>query len=160
MFTPISLVVATLLALAGGGDTTPGGAAVINAITPILVVDEIEPSVPFWTERLGFETAASVPEGGPETTGPLGFAMFTNGALNVMYQTRRSIDDDMPGLLSGERSHEQVLFVIVADLDDIMKRMEGVEVTMPLRRTFYGMREFGVREPGGHLVTFAQPIEE
>jgi hypothetical protein len=86
--------------------------------------------------------------------------MFTNGALNIMYQTRRSIDDDMPGLLSDERTHEQVLFVIVADLDDIMKRMEGVEVTMPLRRTFYGMREFGVREPGGHLVTFAQPIEE
>jgi hypothetical protein len=26
------------------------------------------------------------------------------------------------------------------------------------RRTFYGMEEIGVREPGGNAVTFAMPV--
>ncbi len=55
-------------------------------ITPILFVDEIEPSLEFWTGRLGFQ---------------------------------------------------------------------NVEVAMPERKTFYGMREIVVREPGGNLVCFA-----
>jgi len=30
-----------------------------------------------------------------------------------------------------------------------------VKIVMPLRTAFYGMREFGVQDPGG---TFAQPV--
>jgi hypothetical protein len=37
--------------------------------------------------------------------------------------------------------------------------LAGYPVAMPRRTTFYGMHEFGVREPGGHWVTFAQKAE-
>ena len=33
----------------------------------------------------------------------------------------------------------------------------GLEIVVPRRQTFYGMDEIGVREPGGHVVMFAQP---
>jgi hypothetical protein len=33
-----------------------------------------------------------------------------------------------------------------------------LEVVVPRRQTFYGMDEIGVREPGGHVVMFAQAI--
>jgi uncharacterized glyoxalase superfamily protein PhnB len=29
---------------------------------------------------------------------------------------------------------------------------------MPVRNAFYGMREFSVQDPGGHFITFAQPV--
>jgi len=29
-------------------------------------------------------------------------------------------------------------------------------VVMPVRTTFYGAREIGVKDPAGHVVTFAQ----
>jgi uncharacterized glyoxalase superfamily protein PhnB len=29
---------------------------------------------------------------------------------------------------------------------------------MPIKDQFYGMREFAVEDPDGHLITFAQPI--
>jgi len=29
---------------------------------------------------------------------------------------------------------------------------------MPVRTAFYGMTEFGVQDPGGHFITFAQPV--
>jgi uncharacterized glyoxalase superfamily protein PhnB len=48
------------------------------------------------------------------------------------------------------------LYVDVENLDQLIAAMKGVEVTMPLRTTFYGSKEFGVKEPAGHIVTFAQ----
>ncbi|HZS56152.1 MAG TPA: hypothetical protein VFA65_17245, partial [Bryobacteraceae bacterium] len=47
------------------------------------------------------------------------------------------------------------LFIEVDDFSDIRKRVDGVEIVVPERVTFYGMREIGVREPGGHLLVFA-----
>jgi hypothetical protein len=32
-------------------------------------------------------------------------------------------------------------------------------VIVPRRKTFYGMDEIGVREPGGNAVIFAQPVK-
>jgi len=35
----------------------------VKKITSVLLVDEVEPCVKFWKERLGFEVAIEVPEG-------------------------------------------------------------------------------------------------
>ena len=51
-------------------------------ITAVLLVEEVEPCVKFWVERLGFEKAAEVPDGGK-----LAFAMLQKGAVEVMYQS-------------------------------------------------------------------------
>ena len=45
----------------------------------------------------------------------------------------------------------------MADLDAVDRALEDVPRALPRRRTFYGMDEIGVREPGGHVVMFAQP---
>jgi uncharacterized glyoxalase superfamily protein PhnB len=31
---------------------------------------------------------------------------------------------------------------------------------MPLKTQFYGMREFAVEDPDGHIITFAQRVNE
>jgi len=43
----------------------------------------------------------------------------------------------------------------VDDFPDTVKRLAGYPVAMPERDTFYGMREIGVFEPGGHIAVFA-----
>lgn len=35
----------------------------MKKLTPVLAVDEIEPVLPFWIERLGFEKTVEVPQG-------------------------------------------------------------------------------------------------
>jgi len=35
----------------------------ISKSTPVLIVEAIEPSLPFWQERLGFERPVEVPDG-------------------------------------------------------------------------------------------------
>ena len=41
------------------------------------------------------------------------------------------------------------------NFDDLLKQVEGLEVIMAERTTFYGMREIMVREPGRNLIIFA-----
>jgi len=48
------------------------------------------------------------------------------------------------------------LYIEVDSLDVVISAMTGAEVVMPERKTFYGAREIGVKDPGGHVLTFAQ----
>lgn len=118
-------------------------------ITPILFVDKIEPVIPFWVDRIGFEKTVEVPDGDY-----LAFAIFQNGGSELMFQTRASVAKDMPQL-APETMARAGTFIEVEDFDDLLKRVEGADIVMPERTTWYGMREILVKEPGGNIVCFA-----
>lgn len=144
---------AALLGLPALQTKTAEAAAVMNVkkLTPILFVEEIEPCAKFWTERLGFQKTAEVPEGGK-----LGFVILQKGNVELMYQSFASVEKDMPMLNSPVRKGPTFLYVEVEDLDSIIAAVKGAEVYMPVRNTFYGSREIGVKDPAGHYITFAQ----
>ena len=123
----------------------------VKKITAVLLVDEVEPCVKFWVDRLGFEKTAEVPDGDRVV-----FAMLQKNGAEIMYQTYDSVEKDHPhpGLL--ERKGPTFLFIEVDDLAATKAAMEGAEMVMEERATFYGSREIGVRDPGGHVITFAQ----
>lgn len=120
-------------------------------ITPVLIVDEIEKSLMFWVERMGFTKTVDVPEGDR-----LGFVILVNAGGEIMMQTLSSVRKDEPRFApEGVNAKATVLFVEVEDFADVKRRLEGYPILMPERVTFYGMREIGVSEPGGHTVIFA-----
>ena len=127
----------------------------MKKLTPVLIVDEIEPCLPFWVDRLGFEKTVEVPEGSR-----LGFVILRKDGVEVMYQSRESVEKDIPALLSEVGGGRPIgLFVEVSDVGAVERALGGFDVIVPRRRTFYGMDEVGVREPGGNAVIFAQPAE-
>ena len=69
----------------------------VKRITPVLLVKEIEPIIPFWVDRLGFAKTIEVPDGNN-----LGFVAFQKGAAEVMYQTYASVEKDAPSSMSAE----------------------------------------------------------
>jgi Glyoxalase/Bleomycin resistance protein/Dioxygenase superfamily len=121
-------------------------------ITPMIYVQEIEPSLPFWIGRLGFEKIAEVPEGNK-----LGFVMLKNGDAQLMIQTRSGVGNDLP-VVSEMARPSFCLYVVVNDFEDLKKRLAGADTLIPERTTFYHMREILIREPGGNLVLFASPV--
>ena len=121
-------------------------------ITAVLVVDSIETSLPFWTGRLGFEKIAEVPEGDG-----LGFVILMHSGAELMLQSTDSVRKDVPQFAPG-LSGPASLFIEVDDFEDTVKRLNGYPIALPERTTFYGMREIGVREPGGHIVIFAARV--
>jgi hypothetical protein len=125
-------------------------------LTPVLYVEQIEKSLPFWVDRLGFRKTVEVPEGNR-----LGFVILVRDAAEVMLQTWESLQKDAPGAAPKERTiRGAALFIEVENFAEIRRRLEGCEITLPERTTFYGMREIGVREPSGHGVVFAARIEK
>jgi hypothetical protein len=126
--------------------------AATKKLTPVLMVEAIEPCLPLWIERLGWTKTVEVPEGDE-----LGFVILTKDGVELMYQSWKSVEKDL-GLPARRPQGTSVgLFIEVSDLDDIEKRIAGLPIALPRRRTFYGMDEIGVTEAGGHMVIFAQP---
>lgn len=119
-------------------------------LTPVLMVDEIEPCLSLWVDRLGWSTTAQVPEGDK-----LGFVIVAKDGVELMYQTWASVEKDI-GHAQRASGTSVGLFIEVDDLDDVERKLEGLPLTVPRRRTFYGMDEVGVAEAGGHTVVFAQ----
>jgi uncharacterized glyoxalase superfamily protein PhnB len=135
--------------------------SVMKNLTPVIIVDQIEACLPFWIERLGFRKTAEVPEGDK-----LGFVILVKENVQVMYQTRASVAKDL-GTAVGSSIHPAsgainpnkdlvTLYIQIEKLDLVMAALKGIEVVVPERKTFYGAREFGVREPGGIVVLFAE----
>lgn len=132
----------------------------MKKITPLITVDAIEPCLSFWN-GLGFEVTAQVPH-----DDALGFAMLTHGDLVLMYQSQASVQADLgesgaPDGMAEEMARSTVtLFIEVDDLDDVIDAMEGYDVLVPRRQTFYGMDEIFVRAPCGTVVGFAARVED
>jgi hypothetical protein len=128
----------------------------MKKMTPVLVVERIEPSLALWVDRLGFEKRIEVPEGDH-----LGFVGLTRGGIEIMYQTRESVraeiaSADLPEVLLPSKDSHTTLFCEVEDLDEIRRSLEGLEILLPYRKTTYGAEELWLREPGGHIIGFAQ----
>ncbi len=43
----------------------------------------------------------------------------------------------------------------VDNIEQLIANLDGVEIIKPKHDEFYGMTEITIREPGGHLATFA-----
>src|SRR5580692_8216885 len=126
----------------------------VKRITPVLLVNEIEPILAFWIDRLGFAKTIEVPDGNK-----LAFVAFQKGSIEVMYQTYASVEKDAPpAMAAASRKGPTYLYVEVDNLDAVLTAMKDVNKVMPERTAFYGMREFAVQDPAGHFVTLAQRV--
>ena len=121
-------------------------------LTPVLLVESVEESLAFWVERMGWQKTVDVPDGDV-----IGFAILTNEDSELMLQIFASAEKDGPQFVAGSGRHRSSLFIEVGDWANTIERLEGFEVAMPERTTFYGMREIGVFQPGGPVVIFAKP---
>ncbi len=122
----------------------------LNKLSPVLVVDAIEPCLSFWVDRLGFTRIAEVPDGDR-----LGFVILQKDGIEVMYQSRASVRKDIPALADAPAGGT-TLYVEVADVAAVERAVKGADIVVPRRKTFYGADEIGVREPGGNAVIFGQ----
>jgi uncharacterized glyoxalase superfamily protein PhnB len=124
----------------------------LKQLTPVLVVESVEPGLAFWTERFGFKQVHQVP--GPD--GKLVFGSVERDGIELMYQTRASVLADHPGMAAELGGRSIVLFISVDDLDAVEKALAGASLVKPRHKTFYESEEIYVREPGGNTVGFAQ----
>lgn|SRR5689334_14555786 len=126
----------------------------VKSLTPVLIVDAVEPCAQFWMEKLGFSKPSEV----PGDDGRLVFAILQKDGVEIMYQTKASVIADSPDQAGDLDGHSTALFITVpsiADLDAIEQAVRGAPIVKERHKTFYGSTEFYIREPGGNVVGFA-----
>jgi uncharacterized glyoxalase superfamily protein PhnB len=126
-------------------------AADVKKITPILFAEQLEPCIHFWTECLGFQKIVEVPEGDN-----IGFAILEKNGVELMYQSFASAAKDNETTSKAVHKEPSFLYIEVADVNAAMEATKGAEIVLPMRTTFYNAKEFGIKDPAGHVFIFAQ----
>ena len=130
-----------------------------ESLSPVLIVEQVEPTRNFLRDRLGFAQTVVVMHGDA-----VGFVMMEKDAVTVMVQSHASLIDDV-GHDAARAVNETIsnrgaaaLYLKVSNVDLAVPALADTDVIVPLRKTFYDMHEITVREPGGHAITVASSL--
>jgi lactoylglutathione lyase len=131
----------------------------LTDVTPNLIVADMDRSTSFYKDVLGFSIVTTVPDAAPFV-----FAWMQRDGVNVFLNSHEGMEDDVTGLASRAIGGTATMFFTLERNDaggideffnDISTR---ATVVMALKDQFYGMREFGVEDPDGYIILFAQRI--
>jgi uncharacterized glyoxalase superfamily protein PhnB len=123
----------------------------LKRITPVLYVDRIEPCLDFWTSRFGFQKTVEVPDGDH-----FAFVILEKDNLEIMYQSSASAAKDAAAIAPDIEGGRTFLYVEVEQLEPFIAAANNANVVLPVRTTFYGAKEIGLKDPAGHVVVFAE----
>lgn len=131
----------------------------LQSITSNLLVKDVDQTVDYYKNKLGFDLEMSV----PRDDGKLQWAMVSRDNVAIMLQERESFIEEVPELSDVPIGGSFTLFVRIEGLDNYYEKiavMDEVEIFREPNITFYGMKEFTIRDLNGYILTFAEPQEE
>ncbi|MBS1912554.1 MAG: VOC family protein [Bacteroidetes bacterium] len=123
-------------------------------LTPNMVVHDVNATIDFYRDTLGFAVAASVPE-----SGMFNWAMLTAGDITIMVQSLSSVHEaeDLPWFKLPEGNDGAIFYIDVDDVQELRDSVEGkAQMIVEMHTTFYGTMEFSILDPNGYILSFAQ----
>jgi lactoylglutathione lyase len=127
---------------------------ILESLTPNVIVSDVNKTVDYYSRFLGFTLIASVPE-----AGVYNWAMVTRDGVNLMFQSFQSLHEDMPSLKIESKGSIGTFFIKLKGIEQLHTELKDqVEIASDMRVTFYGMKEFTIRDLNGYFLTFAEEI--
>lgn len=126
-----------------------------TSVTPNLIVRDIARSTAFYRDVLGFSIKQTVPDAEPFV-----FVWLERDGVPVFLNDVKATAAEHPHLADGPFGGTSTLFIVLTQVDRFHDAIASkATVTMPLKTQFYGMREFAITDPDGHLITFAERVD-
>ena len=117
----------------------------------VLQISNLDRSLAFYQDVLGFSVKQTVPEAPPFV-----FIWLEHDGVPVFLNDPKAADFDVSGQPFGGSA---TLYFVVTNVDALHARVSAhVSLLMPLKNQFYGMREFAIEDPDGHVLTFAERV--
>jgi uncharacterized glyoxalase superfamily protein PhnB len=124
----------------------------LNKLTPNLMVEDVARTLAFYADVLGFETVMTLPE-----TAPYDFAIARRDHVELMFQSRQSLSENVPALAGAPIGASQTFYIEVTGLRELYESLQGkVEIVVDLHTTFYGTQEFYLRDFNGYILSFSE----
>jgi catechol 2,3-dioxygenase-like lactoylglutathione lyase family enzyme len=126
---------------------------IMQTCRPLLNVADIETSLGFWRDLLGFEVVTRF-----ESEGRLAFANLRSGEVELMLNARGG---DPATRQARPHYTEAVIYLGVASVHDLVSdlRAKGFDAPAPEAQA-YGVDEITVRDPDGYEVAFTSLIAQ
>lgn len=126
----------------------------LKKLTPNLMVEDVQQTLAFYTEVLGFTVMTTVPE-----QPPFGFAIVQRDQVTLMFQSRPSLSENVPALTGSPIGASQTFYIEVEGVLDLYEALHGkVEIVVDLHKTFYGTQEFYFRDCNGYILSFSEAL--
>ena len=118
-------------------------------LIPILICDDVQASIAFYTEVLGFTVT-----GREDDLGKTGFASLNQGNVQIMLASPTYL----PDAVKVDGYYPQALFYLYPESVDALYaalQEQGHDVG-ELTVRGYGMKEFQMVDPSGHVLVFGE----
>jgi uncharacterized glyoxalase superfamily protein PhnB len=129
-----------------------------SKITPNLVVTDMEKSLTFYRDVLGFSVSQTVPD-----KAPFIFVWIKRDNADIFLNQNMPPQPGAPDLYAGRPVGGGTLSLYLAmdGIDDLYAKIQQqkVPIVIAMHKEFYGMREFAVHDPDGYLLIFAEPAK-
>ncbi len=129
----------------------------LKQLIPMLNVSNIENSLAFYNKALGFELVSP-----KESVSEWRWATIKSGNTELMLAEC----DSTPAIEKITDPHKQTNWPAIYYFypDDVASLYEHVSEcgykTTTLETTFYGMTEFSLQDPDGHMLSFGEDLEQ
>jgi catechol 2,3-dioxygenase-like lactoylglutathione lyase family enzyme len=125
--------------------------AAISSISPFFIVRDLERSLAFYRDQLGFEVTHLVPPSDPF------FAVVRRGGAQLMVKVTEEHVDPLPN----KRQHPWArwdAYLDVPDPDALAAELaaRGARFRVPLSNTQDGLRGFEIEDPDGYALFFGR----
>lgn len=125
-----------------------------QSVTPNLLVRDIETSTAFYRDVLGFHVKQTVPDAAPFV-----FVWLERDGVPVFLNDPKAVAHDLPDAATRPSGGTATMFFVISGVDAYHAVVAPkAKVVMALKTQFYGMREFAITDPDGHLITFAERV--
>lgn len=133
-----------------------------SKLTVNMMVDDVNRTVDFYSDVLGFSFVMAVPADasevmmGNDPARKLVYAVMRHGPVEIMFQERLSLWQDVPVFQGMEPGASVSFYCEVDDIDGLYERLKNrATVIKGLNTTWYGMREFYITDCNGYVLCFA-----
>lgn len=124
-----------------------------KTLTINLMVADVQRSVDFYSLVFGFEVITTVPG-----ENELVFAMIKLDDVSIMLQSMKSFVESNPQFAKTPIGGTVLLYIDVNQIQEVYDRVKknNVDLFVDMHATFYGTKEFSIKDPDGYLVGFAE----
>jgi len=138
----------------------------LKKITPNLSVKNVTETIKFYKNILNFKVRMVVLERNHTVedffieTEEYTYAMVYRDDLQLMFLKESTFHENIPILKSAQMGGTVIFYIAIEKIDEFYKELQekNIEVVKELTTTWYGIREFYIKDCNGYILAFTEEV--